>query len=127
VDRILPLTRVNRPSQPRLFPGEVISEHTVNAVLDNAEVKLRGMQRRLRMEEEAQAPAGYFTMFIRTFHIDAPVKTGEHGGELTDEEARPIHAAITQILDDAEVEIRRKLEAIVPTYPTQPTFKLRAR
>jgi hypothetical protein len=88
---------------------------------------LRGTQRRLRMEEEMSAPAGYFTMWARTFYIDAPVKTGEHGSELTDQEARPIHAAITRILDEAEVEIRRKLEAIVPTYPTQPTFRLRAR
>lgn len=86
-----------------------------------------GTQRRLRMEEESHAPPGYFTMWARTFFVDAPVKTAGHGGELTDEEARPIHAAITRILDEAEVEIRQKLEAIVPTYPTQPTFKLRAR
>lgn len=114
-----------------LNPAEIgqrllMSEHTVDAFLDSAQRKLRGTQRRLRMEEEMDAPAGYFQMWARTFFIDAPVKRAE-GGELTDEEARPIHAAITQILDEAEVEIRRKLEAIVPTYPTHPTFKLRAR
>jgi hypothetical protein len=99
----------------------------IRAVLSSPEGSTHQPHRRLRMEEEPHAPAGYFTMWARTFYIDAPIKTAGHGGELTDEEAQPIHAAITRILDEAEVEIRRKLEAIVPTYPTQPTFRLRSR
>jgi hypothetical protein len=43
---------------------------------------------------------------------------------LTDEEAKPIHTAILKILDEAESEIRRKLQALSPTYPT---FQLRSR
>jgi hypothetical protein len=84
---------------------------------------LRGAHRRRHVDEEVHSPTGSFLMFARTFLIDAPAKRAG-GGELTDEEAGPNHAAILKILDEAESEIRRKLQAISPTYPT---FQLRTR
>lgn len=73
--------------------------------------------------EDGMSPQeGYFRMLGRTFAIEVPVKRNEKNEavELTDEEARPIHAALLRILDEAEREIRRKLQAIYPT------FKLRS-
>jgi hypothetical protein len=82
--------------------------------------------RRPRLDEESHPQPGSFPMFARTFIIDAPNKRPGQGQttELTDEEANPVHAAIVRILDEAESEVRRKLQAISPTYPT---FRLRAR
>jgi hypothetical protein len=95
----------------------------IDAVLSSPGGNVRGPHRWRHLDEEAHSPAGSFQMFGRTFLIDAPTKRAD-GGELTDEEAKPIHTAILKILDEAESEIRRKLQALSPTYPT---FQLRSR
>lgn len=98
----------------------------IDAVLSSPGGNVRGPRRWRRLDEELHEPAGSFQMFTRMFAIDAPVKRGgpDQSSELTDEEANPVHAAILQILDEAESEIRRKLQALSPTYPT---FNLRSR
>jgi hypothetical protein len=98
----------------------------IGAVLSSPEGNVRGPHRWSRFDEGMRPQEGYFPMLGRTFTIEAPAKRNEQGqsDELTDEEARPIHAAILKILDEAESEIRRKLQALSPTYPT---FRLRSR
>jgi hypothetical protein len=106
------------------FTIDAAMQSLIDTVLSSPEGHVRGPRRWRRLDEEMHEPAGSFQMFTRTFAIDAPVKRGGQSSELTDEEANPVHAAILRILDEAESEVRRKLQALSPTYPT---FNLRSR
>jgi hypothetical protein len=120
-----------RNSPERYFRGRIVSYAMGHGEegMSPQERYFRALGRRppqeghSRMVIDMPPQEGYYRMFARTFAIEVPLKRNEENEaveELTDEEARPIHAALFRILDEAEREIRRKLEA------TYPTFKLRS-